>query len=348
MKPFTMRFLMITFALGLAAPCATASAEDAVAAPAAPAPVAVPAREQAPLPASAIAPVPSPAHPAAPIVVASTSTSDTASSRASTSAAPATAAPAPAVAAAPAPVTPAAAPVSAAVAAPAPVAPAATPPPAPAPVATTVAPPPAPVKAAAPKLVVDDFEGSEVQNRLGSRTNVFQKAPSKAMISRRDDTIEGRRTRVLLLRYDKRAEGGPYGMGGWCGYYTLLKKPGHLVAPIAGADNRPEQTEEEYLDGSAHKAITFWVRGEQGGESFMVGLADRHWDKIGDSVKSEVIGKYLPAGKVTTTWQKAVVPLDAFFVDYAKLGSIAISFETDAFPEGKGTGTIYLDDLALE
>lgn len=381
MKPITMAFWIMLCAFGVSTPCA--AAEDAVAAPApaAPAPVAVPAREQAPLPASAIAPIPPPASRPAPIIVASSaSTSETTSSQtASAPAAPTapvpTATPVPAAAPAPAPIAPViptAAPApTPAVSAPAPVAaPSAVPSvptplaptpatpsapttapaaaSAPVPVTATVVPPPVPAKPAAPKLMIDDFEGTEVQNRLSGRTNVFQKAPSKAMISRRDDTIEGRRTRVLLLRYDKQAEGGPYGMGGWCGYYTLLKKPSHLVAPVAGAEARPEQSEDEYLDGSARKAITFWVRGEQGGESFMVGLADRHWDKIGDSVKSEAIGKYLPAGKVTTQWQKAVVPLDTFFVDYAKLGSIAISFETDAFPEGKGAGTIYVDDLALE
>ncbi len=210
--------------------------------------------------------------------------------------------------------------------------------------------------ALAAKLVIDDFEGEEIKNKLGGRTNVFQKAPSKALISRRDDTIEGKKTHVLLLRYDKENEGGPYGMGGWCGYYTSLKKPAHLVAPAEGAaapagavqPAAPEQSEEEYLDGSAYKAITFWIRGEKGDEHFMVGLSDRHWDKIGDSVKSEEIGKYVPAGKVTTTWQKAVVPLDAFFVDHSKLGAIAVSFEADAFPEGKGAGTVYLDDIALE
>ena len=209
---------------------------------------------------------------------------------------------------------------------------------------------PAPMSpSASGKLLVDDFEGSEVANTLGGRSNVFQKAPSKAMVSRRDDTIEGHKTHVLLLRYDKQNEGGPYGMGGWCGWYTLLKKPGHLIAPTEGQpEGAPEQSEEEYLDASAYHAITFWVRGEQGGESFMVGVADQHWDKIGDSVKSEVIGKYLPTGKVTKEWQKAVVPMDAFFVDYAKLSSIAVSFESDALPDGKGAGTIYLDDLTLE
>lgn len=223
--------------------------------------------------------------------------------------------------------------------------------------------------AAGARLLVDDFESEEIENKIGGRSNVFQKAPSKAMVSRRDDVIEGRKTRVLMLRYDKQAEGGPYGLGGWCGYYTLLKKPAHLIAPATGgsplgttggspsgtttatgaaAPATPEKSEDEYLDATGYTSITFWVRGEQGGEAFMIGLADRHWDKIGDSVKSEVIGRYLPAGRITTTWQKAVIPLEAFFVDYAKLGSIAISFEADAFPDGKGAGTLYLDDLALE
>lgn len=204
-----------------------------------------------------------------------------------------------------------------------------------------------PVPAAAAHTIVDDFEGEEVKNALGGRANVFQKAPSKAMVSRRQDTIDNRPTKVLMIRYDRQAEGGPYGMGGWCGYYTLLKTAGHLVAPEPGKTG-PEQSEEQYFDASAYKAITFWVRGERGDENFMVGVADQHWDRIGDSVKSEGIGTYLPGGKITTQWQKAVILLDTFFVDYAKLSSIAVSFEQDAFPEGKGAGTVYLDDLALE
>lgn len=203
--------------------------------------------------------------------------------------------------------------------------------------------------AGAATLLVDDFEGEEIQNRVGGRANVFQKAPSKAMISRRSDTIEGKTTNVLLLRYEKHNEGGPYDMGGWCGYYTLLKKPGHLVAPQEGSDNpAAEQSPDQYLDGSGYKAITFWVRGEQGGENFMIGLSDEHWDRVGDSVKSEEVGKYLPSGKVTKDWQKAVIPLDTFFLDYGKLGSIAFSFESDAFPDGKGAGTVYIDNVALE
>jgi len=205
----------------------------------------------------------------------------------------------------------------------------------------------APVSAAAVKpLIVDDFEAGTITNALGSRTNVFLKAPSKAMVSFRRDTREGKPTTVLMIRYDKKSEGGPNDLGGWCGYYTLLKKshPALVVQGVGPA----ELQEDVYFDGSQYRAITLWVKGEKGGENFALGVADAHWDKIGDSVKSQEIGKYLPAGKITTDWQKAVVPLDEFFIDYSRLSSIAVSFESDCFPEGMGAGKIYVDDLALE
>ena len=198
----------------------------------------------------------------------------------------------------------------------------------------------------APTLV-DDFEGEEIHNRLGARANVYVKSPSRIMMSRTSEVIKGKKSQALLLRYDKKAEGGPYNLGGWCGYYTLLKSPGYLVAPTP-EDPNPDPVGEQYLDGGALKNVTFWVRGETGSENFAVGLADRHWDQVGDSVKSEEIGKYLPAGRLTTEWQKATIPLDTFFVDYSKLASISVCFEADVLPDGKGTGTVYIDDILLE
>lgn len=203
------------------------------------------------------------------------------------------------------------------------------------------------VAALAKPLLVDDFEGEDIRNVLGNRANVFIKAPSKAMVSRRSDTIQGRTTNVLMLRYDKRNAGGPYGGGGWCGYYTLVKSPGALVAP-SKEDPNPEALGEQYLDGTEFRAISFWVRGAEGEENFVVGLSDRHWDRIGDSVKSEEIGKYLPAGRITTAWQKATVPLDEFFLDYGQLASVAIVFEGDLYPLTGQSGTVYFDDITLE
>lgn len=200
---------------------------------------------------------------------------------------------------------------------------------------------------AAEPLLVDDFEGEEIQNRVGGRANVYVKSPSRIMMSRVEEEVNGAKSNVLLLRYDKQSEGGPYGMGGWCGYYTLVKTSGYLVAPTTDQPN-PPTVGEQYFDASGYQAITFWVRGDKGEENFMVGLADRHWDRVGDSVKSEEIGKYLPAGRLTAEWQKAVIPLSAYFIDYTKLASVSICFEGELFPEGAGLGTVYLDDIALE
>lgn len=197
-------------------------------------------------------------------------------------------------------------------------------------------------------LMVDNFDGEEVKNAMGNRANVFIRAPSKAMVSRREETVNGKKTQVLMIKYDKRNSGGPFDSGGWCGYYTLLKSPAALVAPVEGEPEPAQTTPDQYLDGSGYKKITFWVRGEKGDENFVVGLSDRHWDKIGDSVKSQEIGIYLPGGKLTTQWQKASIPLDEFFLDYSQLASIAIVFEGDLFPETGHSGAVYIDDLNLE
>jgi len=181
-------------------------------------------------------------------------------------------------------------------------------------------------------LVIDDFEGDEIINGLGYRANVYVQAPSKVMISHKKDSRDGKPTTVLFLKYEKANEGGPYGVGGWCGYYTILKND---------KDGR-------YFDGSEYKYISFWLRGENGSENFNVGLADRHWDKIGDSFKSDEMIKYIEGNKMPAAWTYVRVPLEDFFIDQSMLASISINFESTCFPEGKGSGAVYIDDLMLE
>jgi len=178
------------------------------------------------------------------------------------------------------------------------------------------------------EILLDEFNKST--NLLGGRASVYQKAPSRALAMPSPSEYYGPGGKALMLKFDKKGQGGPYGMGGWCGYYTLLKK----------GDN--------YFDASKYTSITFYVKGAKGGENFKLGVADRHWDKVGDSVKSEEIIKYIPGGQITTEWQKATVPMDAFFLDHKEMASIAICFETDCFPGGVGRGTIYVDRLQLE
>ena len=177
-------------------------------------------------------------------------------------------------------------------------------------------------------LVVDDFEEGAA-NKLGGRSNPYVMEPSRALALRVKEEAHGGKG-ALMIKYDKKAKGGPYDSGGWCGYYTILKSGSH------------------YLDATAYKAITFWVKGATGNENFVVGVADRHWDQVGDSVKSEEIGKYLSSGKLTTEWQKATVPFSVFLLELKELAAISICFEGSVFPEGAGKGTITIDDLVLE
>ena len=175
---------------------------------------------------------------------------------------------------------------------------------------------------------VDHFEKSV--NLLGGRTSVYEQAPSRVMATATDREYYGPAGKSLVLRYDKRNTGGPGDTGGWCGYYSILK---------AGP---------KYFDATNFTKLTFWVKGEKGDENFKIGLADRHWEQVGDSVKSEEMGVYLKNKKITTEWQQAVVPLNAFFVDMKELASLAICFESECLPDGKGSGTVYIDELAFE
>ncbi len=180
-------------------------------------------------------------------------------------------------------------------------------------------------------LVIDDFNKSSLSNRLGNRANIYEKEPSAAMIGFVNENVDGSMTGVLKLNFDKQNEGGPYGRGGWCGYYSVLKD-------ASGG----------YLDASAYNYITFKVRGETGTENFVIGLSDERWDKLGDSVKSKQISTYLNTDSLGTEWRTARVPLDAFSVGKNTLASISFCFESYCFPSGAGSGVIYLDNLALE
>jgi len=176
--------------------------------------------------------------------------------------------------------------------------------------------------------VVDDFEDSS-PGRVGGRSNTYVMAPSRALAVKVGEGAHAG-AKALMLKYDKKEKGGPYDSGGWCGYYILLK------------------TGSSYFDATPYKSLNLWVKGATGEENFCVGLSDRHWDDVGDSVKSEGIGIYLPAGKITTEWQRATVPLSVFMLEHKELASVVVCFEGSLFPGGAGKGTVYLDDLSLE
>ena len=164
------------------------------------------------------------------------------------------------------------------------------------------------------ELLLDNFDHSGL-NLLGRKANAYKRLPSVCEFSRSAEVHRGDHGKSLRIDYHKDATG-------WCGYYTLLNQ-------IDGA----------YFDLSPFKEVRFWVRGAKGGEPFEVGMADRSWLTIGDSVKAGPVEKFLPGG-VTPKWQEVVIPIPAFGkLDWSQMGSFVINFYK------AGSGTLFIDDL---
>ncbi|MBN1587566.1 MAG: hypothetical protein JW937_09110, partial [Candidatus Omnitrophica bacterium] len=163
-------------------------------------------------------------------------------------------------------------------------------------------------------LALDDFNYS-YQNLLGRKANIYKKLPSVITMERVDAPRVGDWGKSLKLSYNKESLG-------WCGYYTLLN-----------------QIDGEFYDLSMYKSATFMIKGEEGGEMFELGMADRNWVNIGDSIKGGPIDKFLPGG-ITTEWQEVEVPLEAFKgIDFSQMGSFVLNFHK------KSIGTVYIDNL---
>ena len=168
-------------------------------------------------------------------------------------------------------------------------------------------------------------------NELDGRNAGYSQPPSRVTFFKSNKWSTLPDNKALKIMYDKRNEGGVRDDGGFCGYYTILKSH-----------------RKGYLNAGDYGYLTFWVRGDGGSEeSFKVGLADRYWEIMEDSVKSEPIEEYLPEGQITPEWQLAVIDLDDFFLDHEELFSLAICFEADVFDDGSNRGAIFIDDIAF-
>ena len=163
-------------------------------------------------------------------------------------------------------------------------------------------------------FLLNDFDHSDL-NLLGRKTSTYKKLPSYCVGKRLEPSYFGGKGRSLQLSYKK-------ANSGWCGFYTLLN-----------------QIDGEFYDLSKYHSVSFMVKGEKGGENFEIGMADKRWILIGDSLKAGKITKYLPGG-VTTDWQKVTVPLKDFGkLDLSQMGSFVINFHE------KEKGIITIDDI---
>ncbi len=110
------------------------------------------------------------------------------------------------------------------------------------------------------------------------------------------------------------------------------------LGPTTDITSVPKKVES--LDASVYKYLTFWVRGEKGGEKMELLVRDAHALNYLPQIKYK-----LP--DASTEWKKVVVALTELSgkVDLTKLDNIGMAFGKDV---GNLTGdTIYIDDFAF-
>ncbi len=165
-------------------------------------------------------------------------------------------------------------------------------------------------------LLLDNFDNSDL-NLLGRKTAAYKRLPSYCLINRVGEPHYGSKGKSLQLKYNKKGSG-------WCGYYTLMN-----------------QIDGTYFDLSNYEKISFYIKGEAGGEDFELGMADSNWITIGDSIKAGQISQYLKNG-VTTEWQNVEIPLKKFGnLDFSQMGAFVMNFDSS------GMGSVYIDDIKL-
>ena len=84
---------------------------------------------------------------------------------------------------------------------------------------------------------------------------------------------------------------------GYCGLWM------HLFNSMAPRDLR------RYVDATGYTHLLVAIRGVKGNERVQLKVADRIWNEKEDAVAVGPLERYVPAGKITTSWQIARVPL---------------------------------------
>jgi hypothetical protein len=169
-------------------------------------------------------------------------------------------------------------------------------------------------------FVVSAFDyGSS--NRLGGFFGTFGRGSSTAHATL-DDWDDGRR--ALTIDFATAASGT---CGAWIQPFDFTRPPAERI----------------FVDVTPLQVVTFWIRGRTGGERVALKAADAAWERREDALPIGDIGSFLPAGRITTGWQQAVVPLSAFPPRLDRRTLAVLSFEA----ESAGEARIAIKDLGF-
>ena len=98
----------------------------------------------------------------------------------------------------------------------------------------------------------------------------------------------------------------------------------------------------QYLDAAGYRFLSFWIKGQKGGEDFDIELTDEATLNNEDARPRRPLHAYLPQG-VTTRWQEVQIPLADF--RGSKRGRLVRITLNIATP---GDTRFYLDDMSFK
>lgn len=169
-------------------------------------------------------------------------------------------------------------------------------------------------------VLIADFDDG-IKNRVGGYYNRFERTPSAASTFLASDVRRGAGGKSLRVTVDRRDSGFA---GVWMHLFDFRRKP------------------PQYFDARPYAYLSFWVKGDQGGEHFTVKIADAEWVAQEDALPVGAVADFLPGG-VTTQWQEVLVPLKKFnTLDLANLAGLTLDFDS------VGQHTVHIDDIALK
>jgi hypothetical protein len=167
-------------------------------------------------------------------------------------------------------------------------------------------------------LTLWDFDQG-ISNSWGGQYNVYLREPSWAR-TYLDPTVTRAASGHSLRVTAHRESAGFCGL--WLGFYPGSEVPAR------------------YLDASAYGYLSFWVKGDKGGEDFEIELTDE--ENVDREGPRRPLDAYL-AGGMTTKWQEVIIPLADFHgLDGSRLVRMALNLPKP------GDFRFYLDDIALK
>jgi len=165
-----------------------------------------------------------------------------------------------------------------------------------------------------------DFNEGDL-NQLGGKLNVYQRAPSQAEKEFVTAQRRGPFGRGLRIHADREPDGF---CGMWMHFFDM------------------DASQPVYFDAEGYRYLSFWVKGEKGGEDFTIKLADSKWIAKQDSIALGPVTEFLPDG-VSAEWQEVLVPLHSNdTLDWRQLGGLTLDFDKP------GSHTIYIDDVSFK